>query len=342
MSNFEKSFFSTNAKCQSIFHKEKENYVSDIFPKIARNGNDGNEKNAEKYVCLICDFKCSKKSNYENHLVTQKHKMVTKMPEKCLDEFRCEFCNGLYKYKSGLSRHKKKCHATKVSDDILSDTNNANDELKELVIKLMVNNNDKMNVLMQENNDLRTQLCKQNQQITELIPKITHNTINNINTNNKFNIQVFLNEQCKDAINFDDFIKSIKVNLQQLDYTKNNGLADGLTHIIMENIKNMNVYERPLHCTDIKRETLYIKNYNNWSKDVNNTNIKNAINKVSTKQYGALNNWVQENPDYATDDAKQYYYAKTLSIIGKPTGNIDNKIIKNLCNENHVKNILTK
>ena len=132
------------------------------------------------------------------------------------------------------------------------------------------------------------------------------------------------------------------MNLQQLDYTKNNGLADGLTHIIMENIKNMNVYERPLHCTDIKRETLYIKNYNNWSKDVNNTNIKNAINKVSTKQYGALNNWVQENPDYATDDAKQYYYAKTLSIIGKPTGNIDNKIIKNLCNENHVKNILTK
>ena len=190
---------------------------------------------------------------------------------------------------------------------------------------------------------------EQNNKMNELIPKIesknTYNTNtyhNSNNINQRFNINLFLNEQCKNAINLDDFIKSIKVDLEQLDYTKNNGLANGLTHIIMENIKNLNIYDRPLHCTDIKRETLYIKTYNNWTKDVDNANIKNAINKISTKQFGALNTWIQENPDYATDDAKQYYYAKTLSIIGKPTNVIDNKIIKKLCNENHVKNMIDK
>jgi hypothetical protein len=129
------------------------------------------------------------------------------------------------------------------------------------------------------NKEMREIIIKQQDQISELLPKIGNNFITNNNNNNKFNIQVFLNERCKDAINMSDFIKSIQVSLQQLDYTKQNGIVNGLSNVIIENMNKLGLYQRPIHCTDIKRESLYIKDDDNWEKDVNKEKIRKAIKR---------------------------------------------------------------
>jgi len=150
---------------------------------------------------------------------------------------------------------------------------------------------------------------------------------------------MFLNEKCKDAINMTDFVKSIQVSFEQLDYTKVNGLEKGITKILMDNMNKLGKFERPIHCTDIKRETLYIKDDDKWEKDKDKDKekIKKAINKTSNKNFTALCNWKNENIDFMNYHDKQAYYAKTMSNIGKPVGEVADKIIKNICKENYVK-----
>ena len=302
-------------------------------------------KTPQKFCCKKCNFTTSKNSDYQRHLLTAKHrKEILEIigNEFYADSYVCSHCKKKYKTSSGLWKHQSKCLSANSKKQEIADQKSDDNDLKDLVVKLMIDNNEKMNMLMQENNDLKSRLCEQSKNISELLPKIgnIHNYNNSNNVKQRFNINVFLNEQCKNAISLDDFINSIKVSIQQLDYTHNNGLENGLTNIIMENMKNLSMYERPLHCTDLKRETLYIKKHANWTKDDNNESLKKAINNVSTKQYKALNNWVKENPDYLNDESKQYYYAKTLSTIGKPLCSLDNKIIKNICNKNHINNKL--
>ena len=137
--------------------------------------------------------------------------------------------------------------------------------------------------------------------------------------------------------NMNDFINQIEVSLDQLDITKSKGLAEGLSNVILENISKLSLYERPLHCTDIKRETLYIKEDNNWTKDNNKEKIKEAIKKTSSKNYNALQEWKESNPDYMNNEDKTDYFTKTISTIGKIDNNIDNKIIKNICKETYIK-----
>ena len=163
--------------------------------------------------------------------------------------------------------------------------------------------------------------AKQQEQISELIPKIGNNNNNNTQ-NNKFNINVFLNEQCKDAINMSDFIKSLHITIEQLDFTKQNGLAQGLSKSIIDNMNKLSIYQRPMHCTDTKRETLYIKDNDNWSKDGAKEKIKSVINKASSKNFNALMDWKNLNPDYMNSEDKTDYFTKTISTIGKPTINI--------------------
>jgi hypothetical protein len=184
---------------------------------------------------------------------------------------------------------------------------------------------------------MREIIIKQQDQISELLPKIGNNFITNNNNNNKFNIQVFLNERCKDAINMSDFIKSIQVSLQQLDYTKQNGLVNGLSNVIIENMNKLGLYQRPIHCTDIKRESLYIKDDDNWEKDVNKEKIKKAIKDVSTKQFCALSKWTKENPDFQNNESKQNYYTHTLVAIANNKEQNEEKIIKKLCTSSYIK-----
>ena len=179
--------------------------------------------------------------------------------------------------------------------------------------------------------------AKHQLQIGELIPKIGNTTNNTQNNNQKFNINVFLNEDCKNAINISDFIKSIKITFEQLDFTNKNGLADGLSKSIIENMNKLSIYQRPMHCTDIKRETLYIKDEDSWSKDKSKEKIKGAIKKASSKNFNALMDWKMSNPDYMNSEDKTDYFTKTISTIGKPTSTIDDKVIKLLCKEIYVK-----
>ncbi len=297
------------------------------------------QKSHTNYICEKCNFNTSHKSKYERHLNTRKHMMLTSIDEKRHNTlFVCE-CGKTYKYRQSLSVHKKKCEfiknseANNKSDLILPVTNdeNSNEDLKNLVCKLINENNEIKNSIMKENNELRAQ-------VSELIPKIGNNNNNNtINNNQKLNINIFLNEQCKDALNMNDFIKSIEISLEQLDYTKKNGLALGLSNAIVENMNKLSLYERPMHCTDIKRETLYIKEEDKWTKDENKEKIKNAIKKASGKNYNALQNWKSNNPDFIDDNLKQEDFSNMVSTIGKLSQEIDNRIIKSLCKETYIK-----
>ena len=290
--------------------------------------NEQNEQN--NFICKICDYKTSKKNNFIRHNLTQKHIRNhlaingNKNEQNEQHKFSCANCSKEFLSNSGLWRHKKKC----IIIDTLNTSDNYNNKLQ-----ILHDSSITENVIIKELKDI---ISKQQEQISEMIPKMGNN---NTTQNNKFNIQVFLNEKCKDAINMSDFVKSIEVSLQQLDFTKQNGLAHGLSKTIMDNMNKLSIYERPLHCTDIKRETLYIKDENEWKKDNNKEKIKKAINKASGKNYNALQEWKNINPDFLNNDSKTDYFTKTITTIGKSTESISEKIIKNICKETYVKDI---
>ena len=276
----------------------------------------------KQFVCESCDFKCSKKGDFNRHLLTGKHKRCKNDSNDAITPLWICGCGKQYKYDSGYYRHKKSCE---LGENTIIEQNDTLD-YKDMFL-----------TMMNENQELRKSLM-------ELIPKIGNNNTNttNTNTNNvnqKFNINVFLNEQCKDAINITDFIKSIEVSLEQLDVSKTKGLAAGLSKIIIENLNELGVHERPIHCTDLKREMLFVRDKNTWARDKNNVQIKQAIKGAAGKQYKAVQTWLRENPNYMQDEAKQDYFARTLSAIGKDTKTIDDKVIRNLCNQTYVKDV---
>lgn len=320
------------------------------------------EKRLKKRQNFYCDFcKCNivSKSKMDRHLLTDKHKnaiLETKKAKKGYDEISCE-CGKIYKTKSGLWKHKKICNFLSNLNDkdsslnniynTTSENNNIEDELY-VKNKIMMNkDSDKNNnykdiicLLMQENKDFKNLLVKQQEQISELIPKIGNNNNNTQNIKQKFNINIFLNEQCKDAINMNDFVKSIEISLEQLNSTNSGGLITGLSNAIIENMNKLSLYERPLHCTDSKRETLYIKDEDVWEKDKDKTIIKKAIKDISSKQYKTLQSWIEKNPDFKEIEEKQEYFTQTLANIGKDINEIDEKIIRKISNAMYIKEII--
>ena len=294
-------------------------------------------KNPVIFCCEKCNYNTSSKKDFNKHLLTLKHKnrINDNKITKNNNSFICETCNKEYCYLSGLLRHKKKCNFISNKKNIeIENTFDDNNTLDSSNNKLELTNDLIMKIL-NDNQEMRNIIVKQQEQISELIPKVGNN--NNNTQNNKFNIQVFLNEQCKDAINMSDFIKSLHITIDQLDFTKQNGLAQGLSKSIIDNMSKLSIYQRPMHCTDSKRETLYIKDDNNWSKDGAKDKLKNVINKASSKNYNALMEWKTLNPDFMNNEDKTDYFTKTISTIGKPTSSIDDKVIKLLCKEIYVK-----
>ena len=294
-------------------------------------------KNPVIFCCEKCNYNTSSKKDFNKHLTTLKHKnrINDNKITKNNNSFICETCNKEYCYLSGLLRHKKKCNFISNKKIIeIENTFDDNNTLDSSNTKLELTNDLIMKIL-NDNQEMRNIIVKQQEQISELIPKVGNN--NNNTQNNKFNIQVFLNEQCKDAINMSDFIKSLHITIDQLDFTKQNGLAQGLSKSIIDNMSKLSIYQRPMHCTDTKRETLYIKDHDNWSKDGAKEKLKNVINKASSKNYNALMEWKKLNPDFMNNEDKTDYFTKTISTIGKPTSTIDDKVIKLLCKEIYVK-----
>lgn len=234
-----------------------------------------NSKNSCKFICEDCCFYSNNKNDFRRHNETYKHK---KLKNDDLNDqktqknsFQCE-CGKIYKYKQGLSVHKKKC--TGKTELMLEATN-----LQELVIKLLTDNQE---------------MKKENQQlihtITDLIPQMGNNNNNTINNNQKFNINIFLNEKCKDALTIDEFVEKIEISMKNLLTTKDKGLGEGLSNIVIENMNKLSLYERPIHCTDKKRETIYIKN-NEWEKDETKDKINKFLKKVEHKQVKNIEQW---------------------------------------------------
>jgi len=308
---------------------------------------ENSQKFSTKFYCEKCDYYANRKSDLLKHFKSNKHN-DTKNSQNDTKKFsiKCE-CGKVYKFNSGFYRHKKNCTFVKNETIILEDSSNNNVSINKKNINETVNclkEDDYKNMflkLLDENKEFKDILIKQQTQIGQLIPKIGNNNINNVNNvNQKFNINIFLNTHCKDALNIDEFVKNIDINLDDLDYTKNNGLAEGISNAIIQNMSKLSLYERPLHCTDTKRETLYIKNEDAWEKDESKSKIKKAIKDVSDKQFKSIKKWTNINPDFQEDDNKQEYFAKVLSVLGKDIGEVDDKVIKKICNNYNLKNLI--
>ena len=272
-----------------------------------------------KFYCKCCDYGTGKPSEYNKHLLTAKHENgingIQKSPEN--RPYMC-VCGRKYKHSSGLYRHKAKCDYTPdiVNEDVkeaivvTDDPEGDNVDYKELVMTLIKEN---------------SKLVKT---ISEIAPKVGNN---NNNIKQKFNINIFLNEQCKDAISMDNFIKGIEVSMKNLLTTKEKGLAEGVSNIFIENMNKLSLHERPLHCTDTKRETLYIKN-EQWEKDQDNKQIKEKMRAVAQKQVQSLKKWTQEHPNYLEVPHLQDEYTKLVKGISDTLDQNEGKVLKKVCN----------
>ena len=305
-------------------------------------GNDIKQISSNKYCCENCDYITYRKSNLDNHLLTAKHMMATNgnsWQHKSSNTFCCENCNKKYKDRTGLWKHKKKCN-NNIDKEISDDNNSINDNtlLTNLVLEVVKNNNDLQKQCVQ--------LQKQNQEFqlkivesfNEVIKNGTNtNNINNINSHNKsFNLNFFLNETCKDAMNIMDFVDSLKIQLSDLENVGNLGFVDGISKIIMNNLNSLDENKRPVHCTDTKREVIYVKDENKWEKeDENKQKMRKVIKHVTHKNSKLLKEFKTKYPGCEKSDSK-YSDKYDKLIIESFGGKGDNdaekedKIIKNI------------
>ena len=250
------------------------------------------------YACEKCDYKCGKQSLWDKHIATAKHKKPSFSDSETSEitpKLCCDKCNKIYKCYSSLWSHKRNCNPDK-SSMIINKLFDKNVELQNFILEQNRQNH------VEYKNDVNQIMMKL---IESTKPTICANTINNNNTNqtNKFNINVFLNEECKNAMNLSDFIKSIKVSREDLENNAQLGFVDGVSKILIEHLKQLSRTERPIHCTDAKRETMYIKDDNKWTREEDHTKINSAIQEVTRKSLGTLMNWKDENPDYKDRDS---------------------------------------
>ena len=272
-----------------------------------------NSKNSYKYICNYCSFFTNNKNDFRRHSVTIKHKKLKNNDfsyEKTQkNSLQCD-CGKIYKYKQGLYAHKKKCNYKEVTS---------------------VDNKNLIIMLINENKEMRKMMQDQQEKLLEIIPNIgNNNTHNTINNKQKFNINVFLNEKCKDAISMNEFIEKIEVSMKNLLTTKDKGLSEGLSNIIIENMNKLSLYERPIHCTDKKRETLYIKN-DEWEKDEKSEQINELVKMVEKKQMKNINQWTDKNPNYMNNELLQEEY---INLVRSCTNSVDSckdKVIRKLC-----------
>ena len=284
---------------------------------------NANENMPYNYSCEYCHYKCSKKSSWSQHIITSKHKKAYLALNNANEEklgFLCDLCGKNFKHQSSYCRHKRICSIchTSTKNDIVTKNEPTLD--KDLILMLIKQNNELMEIVKNQSYN------------------ITTNT-NNINTNcnNKtFNLQLFLNETCKDAMNITDFVDSIKLQLSDLEDVGRLGYIEGISNIIIKNLNNLDETKRPLHCTDKKRETIYIKDQGQWEKeDDNKSKIKRLISKVSSKNSRLLTEYREKYPDCKKCDSKisDKFNKMVIEAMGGPGDNNKEKeerIIRNI------------
>ncbi|MCJ7801799.1 MAG: hypothetical protein MUP82_05525 [Candidatus Marinimicrobia bacterium] len=235
------------------------------------------------FDCKNCDYYTSNKKDYDKHLLTSKHNKMTngsnmeEMEVEKIPKYTCE-CSKTFKTHGGLWKHKKKCDNNNIVTETNMASSNQIDEVKSL-----------MNYLMKENSELKHMMMK-------VIETGTHNTTTNSH-NKAFNLNFFLNETCKDAMNITEFVESIKLQLSDLEKVGELGYVEGISNIILKNLKNLDITQRPVHCTDKKRETMYIKDENKWEKDEEQKKMHKIVRKVADKNARMLPKFKEAHPD---------------------------------------------
>jgi hypothetical protein len=295
---------------------------------MATVGNENLAKTSNIFFCKVCDYTTERKSNYENHLLTAKHKMATNghnwQQISSNNIFECEKCKKKYKDRTGLWKHKKKCvvdnnDVEKVIDDVTD---------KELIIMLMKKNDELQSMMMEV--------------IKNGIGNNSYNTTttnNHTNSHNKaFNLNFFLNETCKDAMNIGEFVDSLKLQLSDLEKVGEAGYIEGITSIIVKNLKALDITKRPVHCTDKKRETVYIKDADKWEKDEDKSHMHKLIKRVASKNVKMFEKFREAHPDckqYHSKFSDQYHKIIYESMGGKGDDDFEKheKIIKNVLKE---------
>ena len=285
-----------------------------------------NSKMSEcEYTCELCEYSTSNKGDYNKHLTTAKHKRVTSGDTKLFKPHTCN-CGKEFKHRQGLWKHKQKCN-----ENIHTTTNmNENDDAKyELLTNTILE-------LVKKNDELTTSIVEMSKNMGNNNNNTTHNTVN---SNNKFNLNVFLNEKCKNAMTLKDFVKSINISIQDFIETGERGFIDGISNIIVERINEMEIHDRPLHCTDLKRETVYIKDDDKWEKDEDKVKLRKAVKGVANKNERMRPVWYDSTPDVGIMGTENYerffkYSESALGGCGKDeTKLFEDKVMKNILRE---------
>ena len=325
--------------------------LRDFFCPIFRRhmGYKKSPKFAKSITCNLCDYSCFKQSDFNKHLLSSKHqkknKMMTndytKVAEFAETIFTCE-CGKEYKHRQGLWRHKKLClfqeeNEMPITDPIVEFTTTSDPNQLAIITELF-------HEQLKENKELKEMLIEQNKKLIELAEKgQTTNNITNNNTSNNtnnFNLQFFLNEQCKDALNIMDFINQLQLKTSDLDMVGRVGYSEGISKLFIRGLKELDVFKRPIHCSDLKREVLYVKDKDYWEKDNDEKKkMKNAIKYIAAKNFKQIHEWQEENPDSNDHDSKKNtdYNQIVLNSMGGATEEEDennyNKIIRNVAKE---------
>ena len=267
------------------------------------------DKKTPKYLCNLCDFVTCNKKDYTRHLETIKHKnayFVTDIQHNCdimakkTHLYICNYCDKEYKSRNGLWCHKKCCNVSSQ----LTPCNNP--ELSKEMFMM----------LLQQNHELQKQILE--------IVKEGKTINNNITTNNNqsFNMNIFLNEHCKDALNIGEFVNSLPLTLEDLENTGKVGYVKGITDIVVRGLKEMDVHKRPIHCSDLKREVMYVKDNDVWHKDEDNVKVKKAIQNIGTRNYRQVKEWIEKYPEAKDINTKKH--EQYVQIRLKCTGGSDN------------------
>jgi hypothetical protein len=284
-----------------------------------------NPNKSEGFYCVNCDYKTRDKKDYDKHESTMKHQKRTNLnnsEQKKSDTYSCENCDKIYKSRTGLWSHKKKCIDIKEPEQ----TNNT-------LMEVSDNKVDYEKIIL----ELITQNKELQKTINEIIPKIgnTNNTNNN-NINIKIDNITLLNDKCRDAISITEFIESIAVNVKDLVFTSQKGLTNGVSNLFIEQLNNLPLMKRPIWCADKKRKKILIKE-EEWSEDTNQEKTKKAIKDLTVKQAKNINKYKGENPDWMTNDKKK---EKFISIVKEATNELDEEkqlsIINNLLDTIHL------
>ena len=305
----------------------------------------------KEYCCELCNFNTSKKNDYNKHLLTQKHIYANKkyVPKITTKMFQCE-CGKEYKHRQSLHNHKKLCNQITEhyqeeyeEDESEYEYKKVNIENKNTTNIREQNEDDKITKdmileLIKQNKDLQNVLIEQNNKIIELAR--TPSVINNTTNNQQFNLQIFLNETCKDAVNIMDFVNSLQLKVEDFEATGRLGYVEGISRIIVNGLKCMDVDKRPMHCTDFKRETLYIKDKNTWSKENPDKNkFKKVVNQVARLNLNQLPKWQEQNPDSVNINTPENdeFVKLSLAALGSRTPEEEekyvDKIMKNVLKE---------